>query len=397
MKTFNVFFAEESLDEMVSYLKLLGPAFTKFEARRNGKYQICKVYALLPNGEKILVNMVYGDDVNCIFDDMKIIHTVIINPIMFQQYYTKLSCHRFYILDPRDKGIFKLMFNDLLSNFQHLSNYLLEDPDMDTYNVLFHTENIDKVRLLFNTVFEPYPKRGQYANGVLKSELYFEADEKNIKINLICGDFAEQLFEEIHAVLHFKDTNFYPFKDKVKIINCNNLTFSSCQLIDKLTEKDNKKIEIIDKKQYPFTKTVLKMQPQVPKEFNILLIADDYTDLLFLRHIQRGKFQEMRNNISDEIESIYPLKFSEISINVIQRGYHNAYGIIDEVDGVIVIPFTSRADEFTDITHHCLKRLIGSFTPIFTFTDFDKIWDLPNKKERFLEPFTYIIKELTTD
>lgn len=149
------------------------------------------------------------------------------------------------------------------------------------------------------------------------------------------------------------------------------------------------------------TKAVEIPKQIVPDVTNILLVASNSIDALFLKHVGKGKF-EYENGFNLEKGGVYQLALwsktgVKVNIKVIHRFYSNARELINDVDGIIVIPRDEPDNYYDDeiaFVKQATKRLVGSCTPTFIFKDFESLWDKEDKKKYFLEPFSYIISEL---
>lgn len=149
---------------------------------------------------------------------------------------------------------------------------------------------------------------------------------------------------------------------------------------------------------YEVSKTIEKSQENkmIEQELNVLLLAHDQTELIFLKHLGKGKFEN--KEVFGVPRSIYPMTFKTnqgiIKINVIHE-YYGSSALIDDVDGIIAIPPSKVSLEHDSVKKKftIVKRLVDSFTPTYIFQDMEKIWEQENKKEQFLEPFKLIIKQ----
>lgn len=159
--------------------------------------------------------------------------------------------------------------------------------------------------------------------------------------------------------------------------------------------EETKKIEEIEKTEE--IKETKETEKTKEHNLNVLLVTHKSIDNLFLRHLGKGRFSE--KEIFGAKHEIFPLTFNtnqgHVNINVIYKDYE-ANELLDEVDGVIAVPPHKHLINYNkDITdaYIYIERLVDSYTPTFIFKDFDKIWQSKIKKQRFLEPFTFILRE----
>lgn len=148
------------------------------------------------------------------------------------------------------------------------------------------------------------------------------------------------------------------------------------------------------------TEKIAIPKPMIPDVINILLVAENEVDTLFLKHLRHGKFERKEIEGFDK-ERVYPLTFSssnrdKINVNVIYKSYYYAIPLMDDVDGIIAVPLSEKTKNSSGdcaLAYKYIERLVGSYVPTFIFNNFDSLWKKEDKKTCFIEPFSYIIEK----
>jgi hypothetical protein len=429
MNTFNVFFVGWTKEERKAIITILNENVIS-EDRMRG-YDICKLNFSHPmTGEKIIVNMIHNFCTcdQCLINISKDLSTI--HGIVHSGKYdiTKYLKH---LSD--EQCAFTLSFPDELSKvdrqFINFIRILVKDC-IEKFNVIFAGEDLSHKQRIINSVtsgeFKRFPTRGTILNIIDQFKLPFEVDGKKIEINMISPvkSISDLMvcYKRIDAIMHLEYreqinkmdlTLFDSLFNQQMLIKfpslCNKITSQHAfvQLICLLFGKTPNQIKCDDKIIFSKNDVIVTSKNDVivtsktDLSFNFLLVTVKEIDTLFLKHLGKGKFEKKEIIGLEGKHTIYPLTFSseygKVNINVIHKSYL-INEMLDGIDGIIAVPpEQSILDYHKTIAddYKYIKRLVGSYTPTFIFKDFEKIWDEDNKKERFLEPFIYIIKQLT--